>query len=50
MMSAPRIWIFVYFVIFCVILSGCRTIHVGGSGGAGGIYGSGGVTIPVPQR
>ncbi len=39
----------IYLSIFLVALSGCRTINVGGSGNVGGIYGSGGVTIPVPK-
>lgn len=33
-----------------VAFYGCKSIHVGGSGEIGGVYGGGGVTIPVPPQ
>lgn len=41
--------IFICLIALGIIVSGCRTINVGGSGNVGGVYGSGGVTIPVPK-
>jgi len=37
-------------LILSLSLCGCRSIYVGGSGNIGGVSGSGGVSIPVPDR
>jgi uncharacterized protein YceK len=39
----------IWLVIFVVLLSGCRSIHIGGSGGVGDITAGGGVNIPIPK-
>ncbi|MCG2707431.1 MAG: hypothetical protein L6404_02100 [Candidatus Omnitrophica bacterium] len=33
-----------------ILFSGCRSIYVGGSGKVGDVSGSGGVSIPIPER
>mgnify|MGYP001570509442 CR=1 FL=1 len=44
--------IFIAAIVFSVLISflGCKSINVGGSGQIGGVYGGGGVTIPVPPQ
>lgn len=37
-------------VILLMNLSGCQSIHVGGSGNIGGISAGGGISIPVPHK
>jgi hypothetical protein len=37
-------------LILFMSLGGCRAINIGGSGNIGGVHGSGGINIPVPQR
>lgn len=44
----------IFFLTLCLALvsgaTGCRSIHVGGSGNIGGISGGGGISIPVPRK
>ncbi|MFA4991983.1 MAG: hypothetical protein WC569_05340 [Candidatus Omnitrophota bacterium] len=37
-------------ILFLIFAAGCSNVHVGGSGSVGGVSGSGGVSIPLPQR
>jgi uncharacterized protein YceK len=37
-------------VLTLVFISGCSSIHVGGSGKIGDVTGGGGVNIPIPQK
>ena len=39
---------FTLIVLMC--LGGCRTINIGGSGSIGVVRGSGGISIPVPNK
>lgn len=47
-MNKKQLTLIILISILCI--SGCSTIHVGGSGRVGDVSGSGGVSIPVPSR
>lgn len=46
-MKNVRVFLILVFVL--ALLSGCRSINVGGSGQIGTVTGGGSVNIPVPQ-
>lgn len=45
-----KILMIVMVLTMLVALYSCRSINVGGSGDIGGVYGAGGVAIPVPPK
>jgi len=38
------------FIVTGICLYGCKSIHIGGSAGAGTVSGSGQVTVSIPQE
>jgi hypothetical protein len=42
--------LYLIIIVLVFFIAGCSTIHVSGSGSAGGVRGSGGVDIPIPQK
>jgi hypothetical protein len=42
--------LFLYLLIAIMGIYGCKSIHVGGSGGSGTVSGSGQVTVSIPQQ
>ena len=41
--------VLILIILVFSVISGCRSINVGGSGEIGGVYGGGGVSIPIPK-
>lgn len=49
-MRCYKIFIILVFSISCILISGCSSVHVGGTGKIGGVHGAGEVTIPLPPK
>lgn len=47
--EASMRWVVLIGVVFLISVCGCKSIDIGGSGQVGGVFGGGGVSIPIPK-